>query len=150
MNPNQFGLVFHHMGLAVRDPMPSIAFLEAIGYRHGAPIFDPLQGVNLAMCQHPFMPAVELVWPGSSASPIDRIVRNTDAAIYHLCFVAADTESSLAAMEQAGLEIIEISPSKPAKLFSGDKVSFHCIGGFGLIEILERDPAVVESPALID
>ena len=99
MNPNRFGLVFHHMGLAVRDPMPALAFLEALGYGRGTPTFDPLQGVNLALCQHAFMPAVELVWPGGVASPIDRIVRQDDAVIYHLCFVAIDTEASLAARE---------------------------------------------------
>lgn len=47
-----FGLVFHHFGLAVNSPAPAFAFLKELGYENGPSMFDPLQGVNLAMCQN--------------------------------------------------------------------------------------------------
>ena len=141
MNAQRFGLDFHHLGMAVRDPMPAFAFLAGMGYQHNDSIFDPLQGVNLSLCLHAFMPDMELIWPGTTASPIDRILEHSDAAIYHLCYTSADPLASLAAIEREGLDIIEVSPPTPARLFSGNKVSFHCIAGFGLIEILECSPA---------
>ncbi len=150
MIPNRFGLQFHHMGLAVRDPTPAIAFLEAVGYRRGNAVFDALQGANLSLCTHPTMPDVELVWPGPGASPIDRIVSRSEAAIYHLCYSAADAAASLAAMEREGIDVIDVSPPTPAILFEGNKVSFHCIAGIGVIEILERVSAAVGTAALVD
>ena len=63
---NQFGLVFHHFGLAVSDPAIAFRCLAGMGYRAGAALFDPLQNVNVAMRHHAEMPDVEVVWPGGS------------------------------------------------------------------------------------
>lgn len=137
---NRCGLSFHHFGLAVKRPDPAFLYLEALGYRRGATCWDPLQRVNLAMLHHPEMPDVEVIWPGTEASPIDNLVKGGKTLIYHQCYTSADPAASIAALRALGLDIIEISPPKPAVLFDGLEVSFYDIARVGVIEIIAGTP----------
>jgi len=47
----QFGLEFHHLGLAVRQAEGAIAFLRGLEYLIGRQVYDPLQKVNLVLCR---------------------------------------------------------------------------------------------------
>ena len=141
------GLHFHHFGLAVHEPDSAFDYLAALGYSSGGPpVFDPLQGVNLAMRYHPSMPAVEVIWPGPEASPIDALLKRKDALLYHLCYVSADPAASIATLEARGLRVLDVSPHKPAVLFGGTGVSFHHVAGVGLIEIIHGDPQGAGTP----
>lgn len=135
-----FGLQFHHLGLAVKKPATATAYLAALGYREDNRVFDPIQHVNLAMFHHANMPDVELIWPGDGPSPIDSIIKKSDGRIYHLCYTAADPQAAIAAMQDQGFEVLEVAAPEPAVLFGGQKVSFHVITGFGLIEIIDQRP----------
>ena len=135
-----FGLRFHHFGLAVAEPEPAFRYLEALGYTEGAVVFDPNQRVNLAMRHHAVMPDVEVIWPGDGPSPIDKMLRRNGSMVYHLCYEVADPEAAILAMEQAGLEVAQVSLPTPAPLFGGREVSFYSVAGFGLIELL-GDPS---------
>ena len=137
---NRFGLHFHHFGLAVPACDDAFRLLQALGFRLGRPVFDPLQQVNLAMCNHDEMPSVEVIWPGDSRSPIDRILRRGGARIYHLCYVAKSAESTIAAMEADGFTVIAHGEPKPAVLFGGQYVSFYSIANIGLIELIHGKP----------
>lgn len=132
----QFGLQFHHLGLAVRSPRAAFAYLAGLGYREGAQTFDPLQSVNLAMRHHDAMPDVEVIWPGDGPSPVDRLVKRGEGRIYHLCYIANDPEGSLAALVAAGLEVLPVCEPLPAALFGGHPVSFLYVGDVGLIELI--------------
>jgi hypothetical protein len=143
---NQFGLEFHHFGLAVRDPAQSFRYLAALGYREGSTCFDAHQRVNLAMRHHEAMPDVEIIWPGSEPSPIDRMLQHSTNVIYHLCYTSNDVEGSIAAIEAAGLEVLPISEPAPAPLFGGLEVSFYSILEFGIIEIIQGVPASLIAP----
>jgi methylmalonyl-CoA/ethylmalonyl-CoA epimerase len=134
---NRFGLLFHHLGLAVRKPEAAIAYHRALGYEIAAPVFDPEQNVNLIMCTSAAMPDVEIITPAEGPSPIDGIVLKYDSAIYHTCFTAADPTVCVARMKEAGLKVICVSPPKSAVLFGGKKVSFYTVLGVGTIEIIE-------------
>ncbi len=137
-------LTFHHFGLAVRRPQRAFAFLQSLGYRAGAQVYDPLQSVNLAMRHHPAMPAVEVIWPGEAPSPVDSLIKGDKSLVYHLCFATHDAPRALGELAAAGHQVIEIAAPKPALLFDGIAVSFHNVLGFGVIEILHghpRDPA---------
>lgn len=136
---HQFGLRFHHLGLAVPSPDQAFQFLGALGYASGAQTFDPLQNVNLAMRHHPAMPDVEVIWPGDGPSPIDQMIKRGNM-IYHMCFEADDAAASIAAMEAAGLRVFSLGAPKPARLFGGVPVSFHRIDGVGLIEFIHGIP----------
>ncbi len=141
---NQFGLAFHHFGLAVRDPQAAFDYLGALGYRVGSTCYDAHQRVNLAMRHHDAMPDVEVIWPGAEPSPIDRMLKRTDNIIYHLCYTSRDVAASIAAIEASGLEVLAISEAAAAPLFDGLEVSFYSISGFGIIEII--DTATASTP----
>jgi len=139
---NRSGLAFHHFGLAVKRPDQAFLYLEGLGYRKGAECWDPLQGVNLAMMHHATMPDVEVIWPGDQPSPIDNLVKGGKSLIYHQCYTSEDPEASIAALRALGLDVIEVSPPKPAVLFGGLEVSFHSINRVGVIEIIRGTPVV--------
>jgi hypothetical protein len=135
----RFGLAFHHFGLAVHEPDSAFAYLSALGYRGGEPMFDPLQGVNLVMRYHASMPSVEVIWPGDAPSPIDNMLKRRDSLIYHICYTAPDVPGALAAMEEAGLQVLAVTEPRPAILFGGQHVSFHHVANVGLIEFIHGD-----------
>ena len=135
--PALAALAFHHLGLAVASPEGAFRYLASLGYIEGASVFDPIQRVNLAMRHHPLMPDVEVIWPGDGPSPIDKLIKRNGSMIYHLCYACPNAEFALDALGASGIEIVPVSPPAPAVLFGGQKVSFHHISGFGLIEILE-------------
>ena len=133
-----FGLAFHHLGLAVSRPDEAVTFLTGLGYAIGEQVFDPEQNINLALCRHPQMPAVEIICPGNGPGPIDKYVtRFASGIIYHACYETADRSQSLAAIEAAKLRPICVLPPRPAVLFGGRAVSFYAVVGVGLIELLE-------------
>jgi catechol 2,3-dioxygenase-like lactoylglutathione lyase family enzyme len=142
---NRYGLEFHHLGLAVRSPEAAFRYLEDLGYRAGSDCYDPLQKVNLAMRHHERMPDVEVIWPGSERSPIDRMLERSDSMIYHVCYTSADVARSVAALEKAGLEVLPLDLARPALLFDGVEVSFYSVTGVGIIEIIAGDPARKEA-----
>jgi len=133
-----FGLTFHHLGLAVPRPDEAVRFLCGLGYAIGQPIFDPEQNVNLALCRHPQMPAVEIISPGNGPGPIDKLVaRRKGGIVYHACYETKDLAASLAAIAAAKLNPLCAAAPRPAVLFNGRAVSFYVVVGIGLIEILE-------------
>lgn len=135
-----FGLTFHHFGLAVRTPEDAFLYLSALGYTEGAVEYDPLQRVNVAMRHHERMPDVEVIWPREKPSPIDSIIKGRESLIYHLCYVAEDAAAVLANLERAGLQVHTVAEAKPAILFGDLPVSFHMVGGIGLIELIHGRP----------
>jgi hypothetical protein len=47
----------------------------------------------------------------------------------------------VAALEEAGLEVLPLDSAQPALLFEGLEVSFYSITGVGIIEIIAGVPA---------
>ena len=133
-----YGLQFHHFGLAVRDVPGALKVLQGMGYSYGEQIHDSLQKVMLVWCDHPRMPAIELVSPSVEAGPLDTILRDSSELIYHLCYRSSDILASVAAIKADGIRVLPVSPPKPAVLFGGKQVGFYQIKGFGLIEIVEE------------
>jgi catechol 2,3-dioxygenase-like lactoylglutathione lyase family enzyme len=131
-------LKFHHFGLAVRRPDEARKFVSALGYSLGGFVFDPAQNVHLQLCTHPAHPAVEIIWPGDTTGPVDKLAqRHASGIIYHLCYETDDLPAALKALEENGLRALCISSPTPAPLFGGRPVSFYNVAGIGLIEILE-------------
>jgi hypothetical protein len=131
-------LQFHHFGLAVRRPDEARVFVAALGYQKGEPVFDLQRKVHLQYCVHQTHPAVEIIWPGDTKGPIDKLTeRHAAGIIYHVCYETDDLAAALAQLAEAKVRFICISPPTPAPLFGGRKVSFYNMIGIGLIEILE-------------
>lgn len=134
---NDFGLTFHHMGLALKKEDEALKFLNGLGYESGEQVYDPKQKVHLRLCAAEGKPSVELVTAGEEDGPLTPILKRYNELIYHTCYETQNLESSLEKIEQAGLRVVSVMPPTPAILFGGRKVSFYTIMGFGLIEILE-------------
>jgi hypothetical protein len=149
MNP--FGLTFHHFGLSVRVFEQARRFLEGSGYTVTTAVFDPQQGVNLAMAENPTMPKVEIIWPAAeTSSSLEKMVRkHPGGVIYHACYVAESLERSLAAMAAADLNPVCMSAAKPAVLFGLTPVAFYTIPGMGLVELIDGEPGPPVASALI-
>jgi len=137
MNPDNYGLKFHHFGMAVRNTEVTIKVLQGLGYRCNEEIYDPLQEVNLIWCEHDSMPAVELVSSTGSPGPVDKILENSPESVYHMCFAAQSIENSIAALRSDGVRIIPMAAPKPAVLFGNQPVGFYQVKGLGLVEIVE-------------
>ncbi len=132
-----FGLTFHHMGLALKKEDEALKFLAGMGYTAGEKRYDDKQKVFLRMCSAVGRPNVELVTEGPEKGPITAILKRYSELVYHTCYETNDLQKSLKAMDAAGLRVIETSPPTPAILFDGRLVSFYTVIGFGVIEILE-------------
>jgi methylmalonyl-CoA/ethylmalonyl-CoA epimerase len=141
-SPNKWGLVFHHLGLAAKDPNVTAQFLSGLGYRIGPTIFDPLQNVHLAMCAHDHMPDVEIISPAEGPGPLDKLLStHRHGLVYHMCYTSADLDRSLDALESdEHFSVRSISPPTEAVLFDGKRVSFYLVEGVGLIEIIDESP----------
>jgi methylmalonyl-CoA/ethylmalonyl-CoA epimerase len=133
-------LSFDHLGLATRDVAGTLAFLRGLGYSTPPTVHDPLQGVDLVLCLHPQMPAVEVVSAAGAGGPLESILSHQPQSLYHQCYRSASLTGTLAAFKAAGHRVATVSPPKPAVLFGGLEVSFHLVRGFGLIEIIEQAP----------
>lgn len=131
------GLSFDHFGLATRDPERTLSVLRGLGYDAPPAIHDPLQGVNLVLCKHPAMPAVEVIYSDGNDGPLDAMLAQQPQSVYHLCFRSNDLTATLKSLKAEGQRVVTVSPPKPAVLFGGREVSFYMVRGFGLIEILE-------------
>jgi hypothetical protein len=134
------GLKFHHLGLAVKNPDEVFTYLTALGYTKGVGVFDPLQQAHVMMWNHDVMPAVEVIWPGDGPSPIDKIIKKGSGHIYHQCYTTFNAEASLAALREAGLDVLPFVGAKPAVLFGGVDVSFYAIDNVGIIELIHTAP----------
>lgn len=139
---NEFDLIFHHIGLAVKKEDDALTFLKGIGYKPAEKIYDPEQKVNLQLCIHSYKPTIELVMPYTingevQESPLTPILQRQSEMIYHTCYETQNLQKSLDNMEAKGLRVLPVSPPTPAVLFDERKVSFYTVMGFGLIEILE-------------
>jgi methylmalonyl-CoA/ethylmalonyl-CoA epimerase len=134
---DNFGLTFHHLGLAVKQPEDALRLLTGLGYEISSTVRDPLQNVNLALCTRRGMPAIEIIYPTETSGPLAHILKSNASLIYHICYESENVEQSLRAMESGGNRVLPISPPKPAVLFGGRHVSFYLVSGFGMIEILE-------------
>jgi Glyoxalase/Bleomycin resistance protein/Dioxygenase superfamily len=139
-SPNTWGLAFHHLGLAAKDPEAAARFLSGLGYRIGPMIVDPLQNVRARMCAHDQMPSVEIIGPAEGPGPLDKLLSaHKDGLVYHMCYTCADLDASLDALESDDhLRVHSISPPTEGVLFGGRRVSFYLVEGMGLIEIIEE------------
>lgn len=127
----------HHFGLAANDPEKAGQYLQAMGYRCGPPVWDPLQKVTLRWCEAPGTVPIEIVSPGGANGPLDRILAEQPSSFYHLCYeIRMPMHEALALLASGGRRVITVLPPTPAVLFGGRLVSFHIAHGLGLLELL--------------
>jgi Glyoxalase/Bleomycin resistance protein/Dioxygenase superfamily len=134
---NHYGLQFHHLGLAVKQPDLAVKFLSGMGYQIGGTVRDELQNVNVIFCPASAMPAVEIIFPTETPGPLTPLLKSKASLIYHICYESQNRKKTLSALEADRHRVSELSPPQPAVLFGGRMVSFYVVAGFGVIELLE-------------
>jgi methylmalonyl-CoA/ethylmalonyl-CoA epimerase len=128
---------FHHLGLAARRQDSARRFAEALGYEVGPSVVDPIQNVELTMCRHARMPALEIVTPTKTPGPLGQLLKASTELVYHLCYEVPRLDSALEAIRGTVGTPRCVSEPKPAVLFDGRRVAFYLMSGCGLVELLE-------------
>lgn len=130
------GIAFHHFGVACRDIDRTAGEYVRLGYSKGETIFDPLQNINICFLSHPEMPAVELLSPVDSDSPIVQILGKNGVTPYHTCYSVDNLDESVKAFKR--FRYIVVSKPKEACAIEGRRVSFLYNADMGLIELVEK------------
>ena len=133
-------VTFHHLGLALREEIAALKFLQTLGYTWGEAFEEPTQQVILRMCRHPMHPSIELITPLGEVegSPLANYLKASTALIYHICFECDAHDATIHAWQQLGHRIVTLSEPKPVNIFDGRRVAFYSVRGLGMIELLER------------
>jgi len=124
----------HHVAIAVPSIEEAVSLYELLA---GSPASPPeaieAQGVRVT-----FVGKIELIEPLSPESTVARFLDRKGPGLHHIAYASSDLRSDLAALEEAGLELIDKAPRPGA---GGHSVAFlhpRSTGGI-LIELVEGD-----------
>ena len=132
---------FHHIGMAVKDIDATSSLYEQGGYKRSAPIFDPIQNVNICWLTKEGTPIVELLAPVNEKSPVNKTLEKVGVSPYHCCYVVDNLERVVVELRRQNYIIV----SKPAEAvaFCGSRVCFLFNKNVGLIEIVEAPANII-------
>ena len=128
----------HHVAIVV----PSIAearktYVGVLGMKAGDVEHVPDQKVNVLVC-HAGTQRIELVEPAAPDSPVSGFLAKRGGGLHHLAYRVANLERALAALEAAGLRLIDARPRPGAH---GTRVAFvHPSAANGVLTELVEDP----------
>jgi methylmalonyl-CoA/ethylmalonyl-CoA epimerase len=127
----------HHVSIVVASIAESLPFYrDTLGLRAG-PIRELAdQRVRLVFLTGPDS-RIELIEPTDADSGVARfLAERGKASLHHLCFVVDDLRSTLAALDQRGVELIDREPRRGA---DGDVAFLHPRASGGvLVELIDR------------
>ena len=130
-----FGLKFHHLGLATDNPKLTLKILKNIGYKPIKTRSNKNYNVKNIICSSKSHPTVEIVAKMGGKSPIDNIVKKNKNLVYHICYSSKNLKKTLKMMKKKKLSIVKISNSYLSP-FEGVDASFFFLKGIGVIEIM--------------
>ena len=130
-----FGLKFHHLGLATDNPKLTLKILKNIGYKPIKTRSNKNYNVKNIICSSKSHPTVEIVAKMGGKSPIDNIVKKNKNLVYHICYSSKNLKKTLNMMKKKKLSIVKISNSYLSP-FEGVDASFFFLRGIGIIEII--------------
>ena len=130
-----FGLKFHHLGLATDNPKLTLRILKNIGYKPIKTRSNKNYNVKNIICSSKSHPTVEIVAKMGGKSPIDNIVKKNKNLVYHICYSSKNLKKTLNMMKKKKLSIVKISNSYLSP-FEGVDASFFFLRGIGIIEIM--------------
>tara|TARA_B100000963_G_C22354224_1_gene548684 strand:- start:15 stop:434 length:420 start_codon:yes stop_codon:yes gene_type:complete len=130
-----FGLKFHHLGLATDNPKLTLKILKNIGYKPIKTRSNKNYNVKNIICSSKSHPTIEIVAKMGGKSPIDNIVKKNKNLVYHICYSSKNLKKTLNMMKKKKLSIVKISNSYLSP-FEGVDASFFFLRGIGIIEIM--------------
>jgi len=78
---------------------------------------------------------IEIISGLGKKSPVDNILKK-GSNLYHMCYSTKNFKEAISSLKKEGF--LEISLTKPAKLFSNKLVVFMYHPALGIIELLEK------------
>lgn len=131
-------MIFHHIGVAVKDIDVSINTYSALGYKLTSQgiVIDNIQNVRLAFLANGNGPIIELVMPESSKSPVQGMLNRNGAGPYHTCYEVQDIRMILKDLLNQGFK--QISEIVPAIAFDNREICFVYNSNVGVIELLNK------------
>lgn len=76
---------FNHSGIAVNYIDAAASVYEKGGYHRSAPIFDPIQNVNVCWLTKEGVPTVKLLAPVDEYSPVNKTQVKVGVSLYYCC-----------------------------------------------------------------
>ena len=135
-------MIFHHIGVAVKDINATASVYEQGGYKRSSSVFDPIQNVNICWLTKDGAPTVELLAPVDEKSPVNKTLEKVGVSPYHCCYIVDNVEE--AASELRKQKYIMVSKPAEAEAFCGSRVCFLFNKNMGLIELVEAPANIVE------
>lgn len=135
-------MIFHHIGIAVKDIEATASIYESGGYHRSSVVFDPIQNVNICWLTREGAPTIELLAPVDETSPVNRTLEKVGVSPYHLCYVVDSIDDAVNELRRQNY--IVVSKPSEAVAFRGGKVCFLFNKNVGLIEIVESPAQIVE------
>jgi methylmalonyl-CoA/ethylmalonyl-CoA epimerase len=129
-------LEFHHIGIATQNIAEALKLMSQTGSSKvlTGPVTDPLQNTTMQMVEWNGV-AIELIAGAGKENPIEHLLKKR-INLYHICYGTDNLKEALDTLRQQGW--LEVSPSKPAKLFENKLIMFLYHPVLGLIELLEK------------
>ena len=135
---NNFGLKFHHLGMATNDFKLSMNLLKKAGYKIDKIRLNKNYNVKNAICSSKNQPNIEIVSKVKGKSPIDNILKKSNSSIYHICYMTKNLKKTLAKLKKSKVQVIKITDSYLSP-FEGVDASFFFIKGMGIVEIIDQN-----------
>jgi len=128
---------FHHVGVAVPNLQKAIPiFASLFGYKViSGPFDDPVQRVSVCfLSRGEGDPAIELVAPFGSDSPVNRTLEKGGGA-YHVCYQVPDIAAAIRHLTGEGCFLL--SGPVPAVAFDMREIAWLMTGAKLLVELVQ-------------
>jgi len=130
-------LMFHHLGLFVRDLDTGRRHLEGLlpGGQFGAAITDPLLRVEVQFYTSLDGLRYELVAPYGDQDPVTPVLKTGQNILNHAGYTGADFDSEVSRLRQA--RCLPLGQPMPAVAFEGRRVVFFLTPLRFIVELIE-------------
>ncbi len=129
-------LKFHHLGIATKSIEKCAALYSKLGYTMSEIKEEPTQNVRITFLSKKGSPALELVEPLITDSPISRITQQSGTTPYHTCYEVEDIFETI-----DGLEDLNFRPLFEPIMTEAMEAGLFCYlfsVEIGLIELYQK------------
>lgn len=81
---------FHHIGYVTNSIADTSAFYLEAGYLKTASVTDEIQRVSICFLTKEGFPRIELIEPSDENSSVNKVLKKTGVAPYHVCYEVED------------------------------------------------------------
>lgn len=126
-----------HIGWAVASLEEAMDSMAILGFKAATQVcHDNERHVHLVILRDTHNNTIELVAPGTDASPVSDILKRNGAVPYHTCFSVNGERWEDVKNELCKRGFILLHKPAPAPLFNGKNVAFFYSKHIGLIEFI--------------